>query len=61
MKPYDELIGADLTEHHIRHGAVGVSRALSALRPWNEDDIGIENIKHVGTNPGNHLIRDILM
>ncbi|KAJ9598650.1 hypothetical protein L9F63_010665, partial [Diploptera punctata] len=52
MKPFDELLGADLTEHHIRHSQVGVSRALSALRPFNHDDIGLETIKHVGSNPG---------
>jgi len=52
MDPYDELIGADLTEHHIRHGQVGVSRAISALRPVYRATIDIEDIQNVGSNPG---------
>jgi hypothetical protein len=52
MDTYDELIGADLTEHHIRHGQVGVSRALSALRPFYPATVDIQDIQHVGSNPG---------
>ena len=52
MDTYDELIGADLTEHHIRHGHVGVSRAISALRPFYHATDDIQDIQHVGSNPG---------
>ncbi|KDR12066.1 Putative ammonium transporter 3, partial [Zootermopsis nevadensis] len=58
MDPYDELIGADLTEHHIRHGQVGVSRAISALRPFYHATADIEDIKNVGSNPGKHRKMD---
>lgn len=52
MDTCDELIGADLTEHHIRHGQVGVSRAISALRPFYHDAADIQDIQPVGSNPG---------
>jgi hypothetical protein len=52
MDTYDELIGADLTEHHIRHGQVGVSRAVSALRPFYHATAEIQDIQNVGSNPG---------
>ncbi|PNF29238.1 hypothetical protein B7P43_G10466 [Cryptotermes secundus] len=52
MDPYDELIGADLTEHHIRHSQVGVSRAVSALRPIYHAIADIKDIQNVGSNPG---------
>ena len=52
MDTYDELIGADLTEHHIRHGQVGVSRAISALRPFYHATEDIQDIQDVGSNPG---------
>ncbi|GFG38745.1 hypothetical protein Cfor_02773, partial [Coptotermes formosanus] len=52
MDTYEELIGADLTEHHIRHGQVGVSRAVSALRPFYHATADIQDIQNVGSNPG---------
>ncbi|XP_017786969.1 PREDICTED: putative ammonium transporter 2 [Nicrophorus vespilloides] len=54
MEVHHELLGADLTEHHIKHGQVGVSRALSALRPVL-DTSSVENIIAVGLNPGHDI------
>jgi hypothetical protein len=54
MDPYEELIGADLTEHHIRHSQVGVSRAVSALRTFYHATADIQDIQNVGSNPGRH-------
>ncbi|XP_065331565.1 putative ammonium transporter 2 isoform X2 [Cloeon dipterum] len=53
MKAHDELLGADLTEHLIRHQGVGVSRVLSALinQQNNEHQIvSLQNITVVGRN-----------
>ncbi|CAB3365637.1 Hypothetical predicted protein [Cloeon dipterum] len=53
MKAHDELLGADLTEHLIRHQGVGVSRVLSALinQQSNEHQIvSLQNITVVGRN-----------
>lgn len=55
MDTYDELIGADLTEHHIRHGQVGVSRALSALQHFYHATVDIQDIQNVGSNPGKQV------
>jgi len=55
MKVHDELLGADLTEHLIRHQGVGVSRVLSALinQQHNEHQIlSLQNITVVGKNTG---------
>ncbi|KAK9884064.1 hypothetical protein WA026_005001 [Henosepilachna vigintioctopunctata] len=59
MKVQDELLGADLTEHFVRHGNVGVSRALSALRSVY-DTSEIEKLEGVGYNPGHDLNLDIV-
>lgn len=48
---HSELIGADLSEHKIRHGQVGISRALSALRPVLNHG-GLEKVTQIGYNPG---------
>ncbi|KAF5290991.1 hypothetical protein FQA39_LY14522 [Lamprigera yunnana] len=51
MELHMELIGADLTEHFVKHDKVGVSRAVSAFRPCL-DTSEVENIISVGVNPG---------
>lgn len=55
MDPYEELLGADLTEHRIRHGQVGVSRAVSALRPYHRSG-SIEAVGGIGVNTGHNLV-----
>nr|XP_034838391.1 putative ammonium transporter 2 [Maniola hyperantus] len=59
MEPYEELLGADLTEHRIRHGQVGISRAVSALRPYQRSS-SIERVGNVGVNTGHSLVVDKL-
>ncbi|KAL3286600.1 hypothetical protein HHI36_001100 [Cryptolaemus montrouzieri] len=59
MEVQDELLGADLTEHFVRHGNVGVSRALSALRSVY-DTSEIEKLKGIGYNPGHDLNVDVV-
>ncbi|CAG9573398.1 unnamed protein product [Danaus chrysippus] len=59
MDPYEELLGADLTEHRIRHGQVGVTRAVSALRPFYQSP-SVERVGGVGVNTGHDLVVDKL-
>uniref|UniRef100_A0A2A4IXX3 Ammonium transporter n=1 Tax=Heliothis virescens TaxID=7102 RepID=A0A2A4IXX3_HELVI len=59
MDPYTELMGADITEHRIRHGQVGISRAVSALRPYHRSN-SIEHMPTVGMNTGHGYIVDKL-
>ncbi|XP_045782526.1 putative ammonium transporter 3 [Maniola jurtina] len=59
MEPYEELLGADLTEHRIRHGQVGISRAVSALRPYHRSS-SIERVGSIGVNTGHSLVVDKL-
>nr|XP_049700457.1 putative ammonium transporter 3 isoform X3 [Helicoverpa armigera] len=59
MDPYTELMGADITEHRIRHGQVGISRAVSALRPYHRSN-SIERMPTVGMNTGHGYIVDKL-
>ncbi|KAF9420623.1 hypothetical protein HW555_003170 [Spodoptera exigua] len=59
MDPYTELMGADITEHRIRHGQVGISRAVSALRPYHRSN-SIEQMATVGMNTGHGYIVDKL-
>lgn len=50
MTEIEELLGADYCEHKILQGGhVGVSRAVSALRPFHHMD----TLDRTGTNPGN--------
>lgn len=51
MDPNEELLGADLMEHRIRHSQIGLSRALSALQPLQIDLQQIAGIPPIGMNP----------
>ncbi|XP_033366334.1 putative ammonium transporter 3 [Bombus vosnesenskii] len=51
MSVHDELLGADLVEHRIRHPQVGISRAMSALRPASQKH-ELNSVHPVGINPG---------
>ena len=37
MTEHEELLGADFFEHDIRHPGVGVSRAISVLKNYDEE------------------------
>lgn len=52
MDPNEELLGADLMEHRIRHGQIGISRALSALSPLHAEIKEAKDVPKVGVNPG---------
>lgn len=51
MDPNEELLGADLMEHRIRHSQIGLSRALSALQPLHIDLQNVAGIPPIGMNP----------
>ncbi|XP_043474075.1 putative ammonium transporter 3 [Leptopilina heterotoma] len=51
MSVHEELLGADLVEHHIRHTKIGLTRAFSALRPFSTE-ARFANVVPVGQNPG---------
>lgn len=52
MDANEELLGADLMEHRIRHGQIGISRALSALAPLHTEISEAKGVPIVGVNPG---------
>ncbi|XP_055639594.1 putative ammonium transporter 2 isoform X2 [Toxorhynchites rutilus septentrionalis] len=52
MDPNEELLGADLMEHRIRHSQIGISRALSALAPIKVDLDDVITADPIGRNPG---------
>lgn len=53
-------LGADLVEHKIRHSSIGISRALSALLPGNDDLEEFTHVPQVGHNPGHQgIINDM--
>lgn len=56
MDANEELLGADLVEHRIRHVQIGVSRALSALIPGNMHLEEFIDVPQVGQNPGHQSI-----
>ncbi|XP_076763619.1 ammonium transporter [Xylocopa sonorina] len=51
MSVHDELLGADLVEHRIRHMQIGVTRAMSAVRPLSQEH-ELKNVHPAGINPG---------
>lgn len=51
MSVHEEVLGADLVEHRIRHSKIGVSRAMSALRPFTMEK-QLKSVPPVGINPG---------
>lgn len=51
MDPTEELLGADLMEHRIRHSQIGLSRAISALSPLKIDLTEVSGIPPIGMNP----------
>lgn len=52
MDPNEELLGADLMEHRIRHSQIGLSRAISALAPIKVNLKEVAGIQPIGLNPG---------
>lgn len=56
MDPNEEVLGADLMEHRIRHTQIGLSRAISALAPVSVDLKEVTGINHIGVNPGHDNI-----
>lgn len=62
MSANEELLGADLVEHKIRHTSIGISRALSALLPGNTELEEFTDVPQVGQNPGHlSIINDMRM
>ncbi|XP_014245641.1 putative ammonium transporter 3 [Cimex lectularius] len=55
MSMHEELLGADLSEHLIKHKGVGVSRAVSALISVGEHPLDMTDIMTIGSNPGHEL------
>uniref|UniRef100_A0A182PF20 C2H2-type domain-containing protein n=1 Tax=Anopheles epiroticus TaxID=199890 RepID=A0A182PF20_9DIPT len=58
MDPNEELLGADLMEHRIRHTQIGISRALSALAPIQLDLDDVIDAPPIGRNPGHERCVD---
>lgn len=58
MDPNEELLGADLMEHRIRHSRIGLSRAISALSPLKIDLNEVAGISPIGQNPGHENMLD---
>lgn len=56
MDPNEEILGADLMEHRIRHAQIGLSRAISAMAPVSVDLKEITGIHSIGVNPGHEKI-----
>ncbi len=52
MSPEEELLGADFSEHEVKHDGVGVSRAASVLGQFDED---IDDLKPRNRNIGHEI------
>ncbi|KAG8316750.1 Ammonium transporter [Homalodisca vitripennis] len=52
LSEHDELLGADLAEHRIKHRGVGVSHAVSQLFLTHPNTFNFQSIQNIGTNPG---------
>lgn len=52
MEVNEELLGADLMEHRIRHQSIELSRAISALAPLQIDISELAGVPKIGINPG---------
>lgn len=51
LEPHEELIGADLIEHRVKHEGVGVGEALAILKD-HFDSALLAQVRSIGTNPG---------
>lgn len=60
MDPSEELVGADLMEHRVRHSRIGISRAISALQPLRVNLDDVSDVPPIGMNPGHEGIVDDL-
>lgn len=60
MDENEELVGADLMEHRIRHSKIGISRAISALSPLKIDLEDVAGVPPIGMNPGHEGVIDEL-
>ena len=60
MDPNEELLGADLMEHRIRHAQIGISRAISALAPIKMDLTDVKGVPPIGINPRHEQMIDEL-
>ncbi|XP_046395400.1 putative ammonium transporter 2 [Ischnura elegans] len=57
MNEHEELLGADLVEHMIRHSGAGVSRVLLTLEPL-DPSLSDYNVTPIGLNTGHELYLD---
>lgn len=60
MDPNEELVGADLMEHRIKHSKIGISRAISALAPLKVDLHEVSDVPPIGMNPRHEQVIDEL-
>lgn len=51
LEPHEELIGADLVEHRVKHEGVGVGEALAILADHFDSEL-LSQVRAIGTNPG---------
>jgi len=60
MEPFEELIGADLVEHGVKHVGVGVSRAISAVQSALTPEMAVyfDTQRQIGINPGKNILAE---